>query len=57
MSTSASRTVILKSFSLKGNLADLTAKCGCQITCMNVIGTSLGVALSSVLLFNHISCI
>lgn len=55
MSTSASRTVILKSFASKGNLADLTAKCGSQIVCGNVIGTSFGVVASGILLYNHLS--
>lgn len=55
MSTSASRTVILKSFALKGNLADLTAKCSSQIVCGNVIGTSLGVCASGILLYNQLS--
>lgn len=47
LSASASRVAIHKSFTIHENLADLTAKTGSQTILSSLIGTSLGIFLST----------
>eukprot|EP01038_Epipyxis_sp_PR26KG_P005580 gene5580-7705_t len=47
LSASASRAAIHRSFSIHENLADITAKTGSQSILASVIGTSLGLFISS----------
>jgi hypothetical protein len=47
LSASASRAAIHNSFALKENLADITAKSGSQTILSSLIGTSVGVLVSS----------
>ena len=47
MSASASRAAIHNSFALKENLADITAKSGSQTILSSLLGTSVGVFISS----------
>ena len=47
LAASASRAAIHRSFTLQENLADVTAKTGSQSIISSLIGTSLGVSLSS----------
>lgn len=47
LSASASRAAIHNSFALKANLADITAKSGSQTILASLIGTSVGVLVSS----------
>jgi hypothetical protein len=48
LSTSASRAAIHKSFALEENLADITAKTGSQNILSSLVGTSLGIFLSTI---------
>lgn len=47
LAASASRAAIHRSFTLQENLADVTAKTGSQFIVSSLLGTSLGVSLSS----------
>ena len=47
LSASASRAAIHNSFVKRGNLADITAKSGSQSIVTSIVGTSLGIFLSS----------
>jgi hypothetical protein len=47
LAASASRAAIHRSFTLQENLADVTAKTGSQFIVSSLLGTSLGVTLSS----------
>lgn len=47
LAASASRAAIHNSFAQTSNLADITAKTGTQNICASLIGTSLGIGLSS----------
>lgn len=47
LSASASRAAIHNSFALKANLADITAKSGSQTILSSLVGTSVGVLVSS----------
>jgi hypothetical protein len=51
LSASASRVAIHKSFTMHENLADLTAKTGSQTILSSLLGTSVGIYLST--LVNH----
>jgi hypothetical protein len=46
LSASATRAAIHRSFALKENLADITAKSGSQSVTTSLLGTTLGVAIS-----------
>eukprot|EP01032_Pedospumella_encystans_P017642 gene17642-20096_t len=52
LAASASRAAIHKSFALQENLADVTAKTGSQSIVSSLIGTSLGVSLSTLVAAN-----
>ena len=51
LTASASRAAIHQSLAILGNLADVTAKTGSQCMALGLLGTALGVGLSSLL--NH----
>lgn len=52
LAASASRAAIHKSFALQENLADVTAKTGSQSIVSSLVGTSLGVSLSTLVAAN-----
>jgi hypothetical protein len=47
LASSASRAAIHRSFAIRENLADVTAKAGSQAICSSTIGTALGVAIAA----------
>ncbi|KAG7336792.1 Vitamin B6 photo-protection and homoeostasis domain containing protein [Nitzschia inconspicua] len=49
LTASASRAALHQSLAISGNLGDVTAKAGSQSIMASLIGTSLGIALSSLL--------
>ncbi|KAJ9454081.1 Protein root UVB sensitive 3 [Diplonema papillatum] len=54
LAASATRASFHIAFSLKGNLADITAKAGSQTTVFSTIGTGLGAVLSYFLNGSHV---